>query len=235
MNVPSLSPVPGRSASPLPSISPGAASQPRWSSRERSASASARDLDRRSHDGAFPPSRPRPATHRCRRAALARARRGLCDADARPRDLPLSDPFDRRAGARCAALAAQTPEIAASPYYKTWTAQSPLERMLRAEVARSPQIETRYGWRLDSFVESEQGRRGDASSSRPAGARKSRAISHRQRRREQRVRAGLGIRMSGRGTLGEAVGLISRRRPWARVSVRGPASCIGCWRRAAAA
>src|SRR6185437_1580020 len=56
-----------------------------------------------------------------------------------------------------AALAVQTPEIAASPYYKTWTAQSPLERMLRAEVARSPQIETRYGWQLDSFVESEQG------------------------------------------------------------------------------
>jgi 2-polyprenyl-6-methoxyphenol hydroxylase-like FAD-dependent oxidoreductase len=107
-----------------------------------------------------------------------------------------------------AALAVQTPEIAASPYYKTWTAQSPLERMLRAEVARSSKIETRYGWRLDSFMESEQGvtatlvelatsRREDVAAHYLVGSDGANSA----------VRAGLGTRMSGRGTLGEAVGL----------------------------
>ena len=107
-----------------------------------------------------------------------------------------------------AALSAQTPEIAASPYYKTWTAQSPLERMLRAEVARSPQIETRYGWQLDLFVESEQGitttlvelatgRREEIAAQYLIGSDGANSA----------VRAGLGTRMSGRGTLGEAVGL----------------------------
>jgi 2-polyprenyl-6-methoxyphenol hydroxylase-like FAD-dependent oxidoreductase len=107
-----------------------------------------------------------------------------------------------------AALAAGTPEIAASPYYKTWTAQAPLERMLRAEVALAPRIETRYGWRLDSFAESEQGvsatlvelasgRREEVDTQYLIGSDGANSA----------VRAGLGIRMAGRGTLGEAVGL----------------------------
>jgi 2-polyprenyl-6-methoxyphenol hydroxylase-like FAD-dependent oxidoreductase len=107
-----------------------------------------------------------------------------------------------------AALATQTPEIAASPYYKTWTAQSPLERMLRVEVARSPRIEARYGWRLDSFIESEQGvvatltelatgRREEVAAQYLIGSDGANST----------VRAGLGIGMAGRGTLGEAVGL----------------------------
>jgi 2-polyprenyl-6-methoxyphenol hydroxylase-like FAD-dependent oxidoreductase len=107
-----------------------------------------------------------------------------------------------------AALAIDTPEIAASPYYKTWTAQAPLERMLRAEVAASPQIETRYDWRLDSFVESEEGvqamlvelasgRREEIVVRYLVGSDGANSV----------VRAGLGIRMAGRGTLGEAVGL----------------------------
>ena len=107
-----------------------------------------------------------------------------------------------------AALAVETPEIAASPYYKTWTAQSPLERMLRAEVARSPQIEARYGWRLDSFIEGEQGvaatlvelasgRREEIAAQYLIGCDSANSA----------VRAGLGIRMAGRGTLGDAVGL----------------------------
>ena len=107
-----------------------------------------------------------------------------------------------------AALAVETPEIAASPYYKTWTAQAPLERMLRAEVARSPKIEARYGWRLDSFVESEpgvaavlvklaSGRREEIAAQYLVGSDGANSA----------VRAGLGIRMAGRGTLGDAVGL----------------------------
>ncbi len=106
------------------------------------------------------------------------------------------------------ALAREVPEIAASPYYKTWTAQSPLERMLRAEVARSPLIETRYGWSLCSFEESAAG----------VVATIIEATSGRQEQiaaqylvgsdgANSTVRGGLGIRMSGRGTLGEAVGL----------------------------
>src|SRR6185437_9299764 len=111
-------------------------------------------------------------------------------------------------GHDAASLAEQTPEIAASPYYKTWTAQAPLERMLRAEVAGTPTIEARYGWQLDSFTEDEQGvtatlvelasgRREDISAQYLVGSDGANSA----------VRAGLGIRMSGRGTLGEAVGL----------------------------
>jgi 2-polyprenyl-6-methoxyphenol hydroxylase-like FAD-dependent oxidoreductase len=106
------------------------------------------------------------------------------------------------------ALAAQTPEIAASPYYKTWTAQSPLERMLRAEVACSPKIDARYGWRLDSFIENEQGVRATLVEL-ASGRREEIAAQYLvgSDGANSAVRAGLGTRMSGRGTLGEAVGL----------------------------
>jgi len=118
--------------------------------------------------------------------------------------IPSIDELAREA----AALAMETPEIAASPYYKTWTAQSPLERLLRSEVARSPMIEARYGWRLDSFDESEQdvtatlvevatGRGQEIAARYLVGSDGANSA----------VRAGLGIRMAGRGTLGDAVGL----------------------------
>ncbi|HWE76654.1 MAG TPA: FAD-dependent monooxygenase [Stellaceae bacterium] len=107
-----------------------------------------------------------------------------------------------------ARLAVETPEITASPYYKTWTAQSPLERMLRAEVTRSPKIEPRYGWRLDSFVESEHGV--TAILVELATGRREEVVAHYLVGNDganSAVRAGLDTRMSGRGTLGEAVGL----------------------------
>ncbi len=105
-------------------------------------------------------------------------------------------------------LARATPEIAASPYYKTWTAQAPLERMLRADVARSDLIATRYGWRLERFVEKEHGvraelvelatgRREDVEARYLVGSDGANSA----------VRTGLGIALSGRGTLGEAAGL----------------------------
>ena len=73
---------------------------------------------------------------------------------------------------------------------------------------RSSKIETRYGWRLDSFVESEQGvtatlvevesgKREDIAAQYLIGSDGANSA----------VRAGLNTRMSGRGTLGEAVGL----------------------------
>lgn len=108
-------------------------------------------------------------------------------------------------------LAAQTPEIAASPYYKTWTAQAPLERLLRREVAAAPTVMTRYGWRLDSFAEKDDrvtaqivhaatGRREAVDASYLIGCDGAGST----------VRSRLDIAMSGRGTLGDAVGLYFR-------------------------
>ncbi|HVA15698.1 MAG TPA: FAD-dependent monooxygenase [Stellaceae bacterium] len=109
------------------------------------------------------------------------------------------------------ALAAETPELAASPYYKTWTAQAPLERLLRREAATRPPIATRYGWRLDSFDEGEDfvtaqlvdtvtGRREAIEAQYLVGCDGAGSI----------VRSHLGIAMSGRGTLGDAVGIYFR-------------------------
>lgn len=109
------------------------------------------------------------------------------------------------------ALAAQTPEIPASPYYKTWTAQAPLERMLRGEIACASEVTTRYGWRLDDFEESDHrvtswivetatGRRERVDAQYLIGSDGANST----------VRARLGIGMAGRGTLGDAVGLYFR-------------------------
>ncbi len=108
-------------------------------------------------------------------------------------------------------LAASTPEIAASPYYKTWTAQAPLERMLRAQVAISPQIETRYGWHLDVFKESEDGVVAEIVEN-ATGRRESLVASFLIGcdGANSAVRNGLGIPLSGRGALGNATGLYFR-------------------------
>ncbi len=109
------------------------------------------------------------------------------------------------------ALAKSVPEIAASPYYKTWTAQAPLERMLRAHIAQLPDCDVRYGWRLDSFtetgdavtarlVENASGRDETVSARYLAGCDGANSV----------VRTGLGIALAGRGTLGEACGIYFR-------------------------
>ena len=108
-------------------------------------------------------------------------------------------------------LAAAIPELAASPYYKTWTAQAPLERMLRAHVASLPEVEFRAGARLVAFTEDETGvtalLREDATGREEqvhatflVGCDGANSV----------VRAGLGIALEGRGTLGEACGLYFR-------------------------
>lgn len=110
-----------------------------------------------------------------------------------------------------AVLAAQTPEIAASPYYKTWTAQAPLERLLRREVAAAPLITTRYGWRLDAFTETDAGVTAqivDTASGRSERVDASYLIGCDGA--GSTVRNRLGIAMSGRGTLGNAIGLYFR-------------------------
>jgi 2-polyprenyl-6-methoxyphenol hydroxylase-like FAD-dependent oxidoreductase len=105
-------------------------------------------------------------------------------------------------------LAIVTPEIAASPYYKTWTAQAPLERMLRAEVARSGLIATRYGWRLERFIEGERGVRVEfveLATGKRDGVEARYLVG--SDGANSAVRTGLGIALSGRGTLGAATGL----------------------------
>ncbi len=108
-------------------------------------------------------------------------------------------------------LARTTPEIAASPYYKTWTAQAPLERMLRVHLATLPQAELRTGWRLQSFEETddgvlallvdiENGREERIAADYLVGCDGANSV----------VRAGLGIALEGRGTLGQACGLYFR-------------------------
>ncbi len=113
--------------------------------------------------------------------------------------------------ADAAALAQSIPETTASPYYKTWTAQAPLERMLRAHVEASPLIELRLGWRIETFrqdsggvdielVEEASGQGKTVRTQYLAGCDGAKSA----------VRTGLGIKLTGRGTLGIALGLYFR-------------------------
>jgi 2-polyprenyl-6-methoxyphenol hydroxylase-like FAD-dependent oxidoreductase len=107
-------------------------------------------------------------------------------------------------------LAREIPEIAASPYYKCWTAQSPLERVLRRHAQAERQIELRLGWRLDSFVE-----RGDGVEARIVDASgRTETVAGEYLvgcdGADSAVRRGLGVKLEGRGTLGEALGVYFR-------------------------
>jgi 2-polyprenyl-6-methoxyphenol hydroxylase-like FAD-dependent oxidoreductase len=108
-------------------------------------------------------------------------------------------------------MTSRIPELAASPYYKTWTAQSPLERVLRRHAAAQEQIDLRTGWRLSAFeektdrveavlVENETGRQHRISCSYLVGCDGSASF----------VRKHLGIHLDGRGTLGAARGVYFR-------------------------
>ena len=154
-------------------------------------------LDQKTIDAGVPRSRTLDVVYTTRMLGREIFRFAIPSIDALARDAPR--------------LAMETPEIAASPYYKTWTAQAPLERMLRAEVARSRRIATRYGWRLDSFAEHEDrvaaelvetatGQRHEVTAPYLVGSDGASST----------VRAGLGIALSGRGTLGEAAGFYFR-------------------------
>ena len=103
------------------------------------------------------------------------------------------------------------PEISASPYYKTWTAQTPLERMLRAHIAELPLCEARYGWRLASFAEGRDGVIAGVVET-TTGREESVAADYLVGcdGATSTVRAGLRIPYGGRGTLGEACGIYFR-------------------------
>ena len=108
-------------------------------------------------------------------------------------------------------LARDIPETGASPFYKTWTAQAPLERVLDAHITTQPDLELWRGWRLESFTEDDK--RVEARLVNDAtGASQivtadflvgcDGAASP--------VREGLGIALSGRGAFGAALGLYFR-------------------------
>jgi 2-polyprenyl-6-methoxyphenol hydroxylase-like FAD-dependent oxidoreductase len=106
------------------------------------------------------------------------------------------------------ALAERIPEIAASPYYKTWTAQAPLEGMLRAHLGNSDKAEILLGWRLAEFTET-PGAVEAVLTEDATGATRTVSADYLVGcdGASSAVRAGLGIRFSGRGTLGMACGL----------------------------
>ena len=108
-------------------------------------------------------------------------------------------------------LAKLIPDIAASPYFKTWVAQSPLERMLRAHLSNLPNVEMRLGWRLQSFEENGQGVTARLSQD-PGGAVDTVAARYLAGcdGANSTVRNALGIRLEGRGTLGDARGIYFR-------------------------
>jgi 2-polyprenyl-6-methoxyphenol hydroxylase-like FAD-dependent oxidoreductase len=121
--------------------------------------------------------------------------------------IPSVDDVEKRAKE----LAARVPEIAASPYYKTWTAQSPLEDVLRSHLEKSPHSKLRLGWRLDRFTEDANGVRADLLE---VGTDRTETMSARYLvgcdGGASTVRAGLGIKLIGKGTLGLALGIYFR-------------------------
>ena len=125
-------------------------------------------------------------------------------------------------------LAQSIPETAASPYYKTWTAQAPLERVLRRHVQECRYAELRTGWRLVSFTETADGvsarlredatgREQDIHADYLVGCDGAKGV----------VRTGLGVAYAGRGVLGTALGLYFRA-PELRTRL-GPDAAVMYW------
>lgn len=114
-------------------------------------------------------------------------------------------------GSECEEWAEKIPEIAVSPYFKAWVAQSPLEHTLRDHLGGLPNAQLRLGWRLEGFeehddgviarlVEERSGQKQTVRASYLAGCDGANST----------VRAALGIRLEGRGTLGKARGIYFR-------------------------
>ncbi len=108
-------------------------------------------------------------------------------------------------------LASEIPETTASPFYKTWTAQAPLERVLDAHVTAQAGVEFRRGWRLQSYTELDEcveallvqdttGRQEKIVADFLVGCDGANSP----------VREGLGVTLTGRGALGAALGLYFR-------------------------
>ena len=118
----------------------------------------------------------------------------------------IKDLVDRRE-----ALARDIPETSASPFYKTWTAQAPLERVLDAHISAQPRVEFRRGWRLESFTQDD--RRVEARLVNDAAGASEIVTANFLIGCDgaaSPVREGLGIALSGRGALGAALGLYFR-------------------------
>ncbi len=108
-------------------------------------------------------------------------------------------------------LARAVPEIAASPYYKTWTAQAPLERLLLDHVEARPPARVMSGWRLTTFSEAADSVEATLFEE-ATGERRTVRAAYMVGcdGASSAVRAGLGVPLSGRGALGSALGLYFR-------------------------
>jgi 2-polyprenyl-6-methoxyphenol hydroxylase-like FAD-dependent oxidoreductase len=109
--------------------------------------------------------------------------------------------------ARSPEMLERLPQIRYSPYYRTWCSQQFLEAVLRDYVATLPDIELRFGWRLDSFeplddgarvhlTEVATGAKASVDADYLAGCDGARSV----------IRKTLGIELDGRGTMGEVWG-----------------------------
>ena len=104
-------------------------------------------------------------------------------------------------------LAQATPEIAASPYYKTWTAQSPLERVLRSHLEQTSLATLQFGTSLLDFHEGPNGVKAILVNADGSQQQVTADYLIGCDGASSRVRQGLGIRLEGRGTLGRALGI----------------------------
>ncbi len=109
--------------------------------------------------------------------------------------------------ARSAELVAREPLLVHSPYCLTWCAQHRLEPLLRDYAASLAPVEIRFGWRLEEFVQDDDGVTATLASA---------DGKHRETVRARyligcdggrsTVRQALGIKLNGRGVLGHVWG-----------------------------
>lgn len=105
-------------------------------------------------------------------------------------------------------LLERVPELRHSPFFRTWVPQHRLEAVLCDYVKSLPDVEIRFGWRLESLVQDEGavratvvevdgGRRLEIAAAWLIGCDGARSA----------VRGGAGVRLEGRGALGDVWGV----------------------------
>ena len=110
--------------------------------------------------------------------------------------------------ARDPELIERLPQLRHSPYYRTWCSQQYLEAVLRDYVATLPDVELRFGWRLDSFEQRDEGARAhlvEVATGEKAAVEASYLAACDGARSV--VRKALSIPLDGRGTMGEVWGI----------------------------
>ena len=118
-------------------------------------------------------------------------------------DAPSADEF----AGRSREAIEQAPQLRLSPYYRTWCSQQYLEAVLRDYVATLPDVELRFGWRLESFEQGGDGVRVHLTEV-ATGTRASLDADYLAACDGARsvARKALGIALDGRGTMGQVWG-----------------------------